>query len=236
MATFKLPRLNQGIPIIDPKGNPLPYFIRFWDEFCRQIESTVIDLQTVVADLEVVTADLAASIVQIQDVLEIAQAAQQTANDAQTAADNAAGGTARSGAATDPAIDVTAAYPTWVSGPQVDLTGVSAGNLTIPGSGPQQDSDVELDGAASVVRNFEWRVVEVVLGVDEVVFEGTFTAFRAGGGVTTTIANGSSSAASSFSLARTSTGAVSYRIDARRAPGTNDDLTSLLLYVFARRS
>lgn len=235
MATFKLPRLNQGIPIVDPKGNPLPYFIRFWDEFCKQIETTVIDLQTVVADLEVVTADLAASIVQIQDVLEIAQSAQQTANDAQTAADNAAGGSARSGSATDPAIDLTSSP--WVLGPVVSLTGVSAGNLTIPGSGPQQDSDVELDGPASVVQDYEWRIVEVILGVDEVVFEGTFTAFRAGGGsITTTIANGSSSAASSFSLARTSTGAVDYRIDARKASGGTPNLSSLLLYIFVRRS
>lgn len=236
MATFKLPRLNQGIPIVDPKGNPLPYFIRFWDEFCKQIETTVIDLQTVVADLEVVTADLAASIVQIQDVLEIAQSAQQTANDAQTAADNAAGGTARSGNASNPAVDVFTGPPNWEPGPQVDLTGVSAGNLTIPGSGPQQDADVVLEGATSVVRSYNWRIVEIVLGVEEVVFEGTFTAFKAGGGGATTIANGSSSAASSFSLARTSTGAVSYRIDAQRATGNPEGLNSLLLYIFVRRS
>lgn len=225
---FKLARLNQNIPIVNPEtGNPTPGFIRFWDQFSGQIEQQEQVQNAIIADLT-------AAITQIQDVLAIAQSAQQAANDAQTSADDAAGGTAKSGSATNPAVNITA--DGWVMGPQVDLTGVVAGNLTIPGSGPQQDSDVVTTSLPGVLADFDFRIVEVVLGVDEVVFTGTFTAFRSsGGGGVTTVANSSSSAVTAFTSARTSTGAVSYRIDAQRS-GHIDNLTSLLLYIFARRA
>lgn len=225
---LKLPILNQSIAIVDPRtGYPTPAFVRYWNvDFIGAIESSVNDL------IDVQT-DLSAAIEQIRDVLEIAQNAQETANNAQTDADSAGGGTARSGSASDPA--VTLPVGVWVNGPQVDLTGVAAGTLTIPGSGPLQDDDVTLVGASGDLVSFEFRIVEVILGVDEVLFTGTATAYKekSGGGSMTTIANGSSTDISAFSSARASTGDVSYRIDARCATRS---ITSLLLYVFARRS
>lgn len=225
---LKLARLNQNIPIVNPvTGNPTPGFLRFWDEFAGQIEAQE-------AAQAATIADLAEAVAQIQATMEVAQAAAQAANNAQETADGAGGGSARSGNVTDPAVNII--NDPWVLGPQVDLTGVSAGDLTITGSGPQQDGDSTLGVIEnSVAYAFEFRVVEVILGVDTVLFTGNFTATNWVGAGFTSITNTSASAVSSFSLARSSTGDVSYRIDARRV-GHTVNLTSLLLYLFARRS
>ena len=39
MAMFKLPRLKANLPIVDGKGNPRDYFLRFWNiEVAPRIE------------------------------------------------------------------------------------------------------------------------------------------------------------------------------------------------------
>lgn len=203
-------------------GRAAPAFVQFWDRICRQIEGQENNQNTLIADLEAIVAGLQAS-------TEAAQQAQTAANNAQATADAAGGGTSTSGTATNPSIDLLDA--SWVLGPQVDLTGVVAGPLTITGSGPQQDGDVELTGGNGGMT-CQFRIVEIVGGVDDVRFIGSFVAVNYGGG-TATISNQSVSDVSTFTEARTSTGAVSYRIDAK---GTGSRvLTDLLLYIYARR-
>ena len=225
MASFRLPRLKANLAIVSSRGTPLDYFLRFWNiDVAPRIEAQeelqnqqITDIQTIIA--------------QLQGVTQSAQQAQQTANAAQASADAAAGDGTQSGSAQNPSINLFTAD--WISGPIVNLTGVAAGNLTITGSGPQQDNDVTISGQKSSMA-CEFRVVEIVGGVDSVVFTGGFTVRKYLDEETASVTNDSTAQVSEFVSARTSTGDVSYRIDAR---GTGQrQVTSLFLYLFVRRA
>lgn len=225
MALFKLPRLKANLAVVNKDGKPTDFFLRLFNiDFAQRIEANEnAQNQTI--------EDLAGIVAQLQAINESAQAAASAANEAQASADAAAGGMAVSGSASDPAVDLIGSG--WVLGPVVSLTGVAAGDLTISGSGPQQDSDVDMSGAKGGM-SCNFRIVEVVGGVDTVVFTGNFQVFTLADGSPATVTNQSSSSVSSFVSTRTSTGAVDYRIDAR---GTGArDVTSLLLYIYARRA
>lgn len=229
MATFKLPRLKANLAIVDGAGKPLDYFLRLFNiDFAQRIEQQETTQDETIQDIQSI-------LEQLQALAEATQQAQTAANDAQATADSASGGGVVSASASDPDVNITGSG--WVAGPQVDLTGVVAGNLTITGSGPIQDANV---GSNVVPTNIscEFRIVEIVIGVEEVVFTGTFTVRTYTDKITfenlTTVSNTSASAVSSFSLARTSTGDVSYRIDARKLSSPN--VFNLLLYIFARRA
>ena len=159
---------------------------------------------------------------------EATQGATAAANAAQAAADAAAGGSARSGSASNTSLNLTGTD--WVNGPTVNLSTVSAGDLTLTGSGPQQDADVTL----SANRDFsgEYRIVEIVGMTEDTVHTGTFTASPSGveGGAFIYPDNSTMG----FSQARASTGSVSYRLDVRRIDGPN--LLDLGVYLYARRS
>lgn len=258
---FRLPRLKTLDRIVDNLGRPSIAFIKFFNvDFAGAIErqevkqaetdarqdavdQELIELNDVqdmlIEDLAETQQTLVEAVADIQSILgivtaqaEAVQSAAVAANQAQATAD-AAGGTATSGEATDPSINLTTAD--WVLGPQVDLTGLAAGTLTIIGTGPLQDSDVGTSNIPSTVA-CEFRVVEIVGGVDEVLFTGEFTVQSYTdkfGQDTTIVTNRSSTAVAAFSSARTSTGAVSYRIDARRL--TNINVFDLQLYIVARR-
>lgn len=239
---FRLPDLQNRLPIVDAMGRPVSSFLRYFNvDFKGAIERQEADQAAVLLQLQEVQAsqaqtidDLTAVVEQLQALSEATQQAQVTANDAQTSADAAAGGGAVSGSATDPSVDLPGTG--WVLGPQVDLLGVVAGNLTISGSGPIQDNDVGMPAIPSTAT-CEFRIVEVVGGVDDIIFTGDFRVQSYTdkfGNDLITVSNLSSSSVSAFSSARTSTGAVSYRIDARRLTGGG--IFSLLLYVYARRA
>lgn len=218
--SLTLPKLQIRMPITNMDGTPSVAFHRFFNvEFAGAIERND-------AAQEVVNEQLALQLAQIVTALEAAQIAVQTANAAQEAVDQA-GGTGVSGSAAA-SVSLTS-NGVWVSGPQVDLAGLVAGNLTITGSGPQNDVSTDVDGSSS---SGQWRVVEIEAGVDSVVFTGSFSVSKSGSVVIVT--NESSSAAASFSLARTNTGSISYRLDARKSSGSI--LTGLSLYLYARRS
>lgn len=226
MAAFKLPRLKANLAIVDGKGRPLDYFLRLFNiEFAQRIEQNETSQDEAIEAIQ-------ALIEQVQINTIATQAAQQAANDAQATADAGTPGT-KSGAATDPSVIVSPSV--WSQGPQVDLTGVVAGNLTIQGSGPQQDEDVILTGGKGSGQ-FSFRIVEIISGVETVVFSGPFTATNTDYSVgPATIANTSSGSVSSFSSFRTSTGSVSYRIDATSTTSRRS-LNELLLYIYVRRA
>lgn len=217
---FTLPRIRAADPISDQTGRAVSAFVRFWDTVCRKIEGQE-------ASQSATIAALAAIVAALQATTAVAQAAQQAANEAQATADAAGGGTATSGSATGV---VDAQTSSWVSGPQVDLGGVTAGPLTISGSGPQQ-SDTTTSAAT---MTGEFRIVEIYLTDETPVFVGNFTMTQ---GSPPTVTNQSAAAVASFSLAQTSTGAVSYRIDARRTDGGLIVFpVEVELYLFVRRS
>lgn len=224
MAGLKLPRLKANLAIVSNRGTPLDYFLRFWNiEVAPRIEKQEASQDETIANIQEL-------LLQIQSANQIAQQAQAAANEAQATADAAAGDAAVSGSATDPAIDVPDFE--WVAGPSVTLTGVAPGVLTLTGSGPQQDSDVTIS-AINDSTSCSWRVVEIVGGVEEVVFSGAFSISNLRPGAAT-VSNTSARAVQSFSSNRTNSGSVTYRIDARGTP--KFEITSLLLYVFARRA
>lgn len=240
LTPIKLPQLQARIAIVDAKGQPTPAFVRYWNlDLLKPLEGTVNEiiqiqngLAQVVATQTEEIARLNAALAQIQALLGLTQQAQEAANNAQQTADEALADGTVSGSATDPSVDVNPGP--WTLGPQIDLTSVLAGTLTISGSGPQQDANVALSGDDGT-SSWEFRVVEVVGGIDDVVFTGSFSADLFSG--VTYITNTSASAVSSFSSARTSTGAVSYRIDARPSGGVGlRSISDLLLYVYARRA
>ena len=226
MASFRLPRLKANLAIVSSRGTPLDYFLRFWNiDVAPKIEQQEANqTETIDAIQEIIT--------QIQANMVATQAAQQAANEAQATADAAAPGGTKSGASTDPSVVVEQGV--WAEGPRVDLTGVSAGILTIQGSGPQQDDDVTMSGGKGS-GNFLFRIVEIVGVTEEVVYVGGFTGTNAAyGSLSATISNTSSGEVASFSSNRTSTGAVSYRIDA--SASSSRTITDLLLYIYVRRS
>lgn len=158
-----------------------------------------------------------------------AQIAQATANAALGVADTADGGGTVSGSANAPAVNISG--ETWVAGAQVDLTSVVAGDLTMTGSGPQKDDDLVVTGSADFFG--EVRAVEIDGLSETVVLSSTFRVSKASG----VISGAFTSAFADFISARTSTGAISYRLDARRQPSTNSSVVeSLALYVYARRA
>lgn len=165
--------------------------------------------------------------VQVDSVSQTAQVAQMTGNVAYARADEAVGGATVSGSATDPAVTVGASD--WVQGPRVNLSGVSAGHLTLTGSGPYQDADVDITGGDTTN---EFRIVEIVGEAETVVFTGYFRVRALSGGASVT--NLSVAAVAAFNSSRSSTGAVGYRIDARGLTG--GAVSSLAMYIFARRS
>jgi hypothetical protein len=129
------------------------------------------------------------------------------------------------------AATVSAAGATWTPGPVVNLTGVSAGNLTFPGSGPNQidATDVNPSGPIGDFTG-HWRLVEIVGAVETVVFTGDYAASRMrddGSSPFASILYNTSN--TSGSIAATSTGAVSYRLDIQ-AVGFAVNAVQLALY------
>lgn len=220
-SPFKAPRIRAKDPLANKDGTPTNAFVRFWDTFCKALETqessqnqTIADIQQIVAQLQLVSAQ--------------AQAAAQAANQAQTSADDP---TVKAGSATG-STDVGAS---WAAGAQVDLTGVIAGTLTLAGSGPIQTTSVESDSGRTIFG--EWRIVEIAGGVDTVVFTGQFGATKTSSNPaeTPSINNTSATEAQEFSLAQTSTGAVSYRLDVRRT-SSSGTIFNLGCYLFVRRA
>lgn len=250
MAEFKLPKLRTLDKIVDALGRPSIAFVNFFGQFSRAIETQertqdeilqeIIELNDVqdmlIDDLTEAQEDLVdqqnqinAQVAQIQALLGLTQSAQQAANDAQTTADDALGTGSVSGSSTNPSVDLTV-NGAWITGPIVNLASVVAGNLTIAGSGPIQDEDVNISGGSTA--SCEFRIMQVIGGVDTLKFTGTFTVDA--GAFPATVINLSSAAVSAYSSAEASTGTVSYRIDARKVSGAV--VTDLALYVYARRA
>lgn len=231
---FKLDRLSAYTFIVQASRAPSSAFIALWEKMCRKIETQENGQDALNA--AIVQALNAAGI-----AVQAANTAQQAANAAQSAADSAGGGTEKSGSATNPSITVSSTV-SWTAGPIVSLTGVAAGDLTITGTGPQQDDNVTLTITNINQVSFvgEFRVVEVIGGVDGTVF-GPFSMTasvaadpEAPGVYPALVFNTDIAAVSAVLSARVSTGAVDYRIDFRKTSGPT--INSLLGYIYARRA
>jgi hypothetical protein len=139
---------------------------------------------------------------------------------------DAATGAAKSGQTTTNGLTINSS--TYVHGPQVNLAGVTGGmpHLTLTGSGPQSatSTDGPMDG--------DYRIQEIVGVTEATIFTGHFSV--------KTLNNGSSLVVMSDPVntqvfTRSSTGAVSYRLDLRKLAGVGE-AEALTAYLFARRA
>ena len=233
LSPLRLPRLDSMTRYIDDQGRTTLDLQRFWQEVVEALEGQEAAQDQILADLATVQANQAAQLALLQQTVIDVQIAQATAN--------AAGGGGVSGSDTDTNITVSSTV-TWTPGPQVSLAGVVANNITIVGSGPQQDSDVTMfiSNVTQYVMTGEYRLVEVIGGVDGATFgPWNFEVSYPEAPPTTgtypgSVINTDSPSVASFSSARSSTGTVEYRLDFRRISGPT--VQNLRGYLFARRS
>lgn len=230
---FKVPRPDWTQIIVDKTGKATKAYSRRIDEAFTVIERQVQSQAETLSAISALQASQEQQIALLNQAFQDIQIAQQTANA------NASG---VSGADTDNNISVSSLV-TWTPGPQVSLTGVVANNLSIPGSGPQQDSDVSLfiTNTSQYVMQGEYRLVEVIGGVDGATFgpwnfEVSYPEPPPATGTLTGVAvlNTDSTAVAAFSQARATTGAIEYRLDFRKISGPS--VSNLRAYLFARRA
>lgn len=231
---LKLARPQWSQAIVDSLGQATRAFSRCIDAAMTAIEN--IDL-TLTAHQQRQTAILT-TLKSAQIGLQVAQF---VANNAQTAADGGGSLTARSAAAVSAAVTVSSTV-SWTAGPLVSLAGVSAGNLTVIGSGPHQDADVSITvtDITQITHIGQYRIVEVIGGIDGTVY-GPFAysaialeEVAATGSYLAAISNDGAASVSTIDDPRASVGAVQYRLDFIRVSGPV--ITSLLGYLFARRA
>lgn len=216
MPAFRLPRLKANLAIVNGQGKPLDYFLRFWNiEVAPRIEQQESDQNALLAKIQELQASQAQQLILINEALELAGIAI-----------GLSGG--NSGSTT---VEVDMAPSAWVPGPQVDLTGVVAGDLTIPGSGLFSKA-----GTTSFFgdTNGEIRLVEIVAGVDTIIGgPWAYVITRSDPNPTGTVYVANASAIPVFTSARSTTGAVSYRIDTRMLDG---DVNNIDVKLYARRT
>lgn len=225
MAAFKLPRLKANLAIVDGKGLPLGYFLRLFNiELAERIEQNEADQAATIIALQQLAAQQAEQLVLINQALELAGLALETAD---------GGSTTKSGSNTGSfSLSGTSAVPVTT----VALAGVVAGNLTIPGTGPSQVIGTTAMTGGNYVEA-EYDIVEVVGGIDTVVFTGQFNVLDVTGDEPYQIfqVNHTSSASvAAFTTARSTTGTMDYRLDVRRLTGAS--MTGMRFYLFVRRA
>lgn len=214
MAAFKLPRLKANLAIVSGAGKPLAYFLRFWNiEVAPRIEQQEAAQEATLAAIQQLQDQQAIQLVLINEALELA-------------------GIALGGSSAEGVYDID--NDDWLLGPVVNLTGVVAGDLTIPGTGFQPVAGVTTQNRQGIIEG-DMRLVEIVGGVDEVISTGwRWTAVRDAADPASTPYIINSGFIPGFTQARTSTGAVSYRLDAKAdAPFLLNDVK---MYLYVKRS
>lgn len=225
MAAFKLPRLKANLAIVDGKGLPLGYFLRLFNiELAERIEQNEADQAATLIALQQLAAQQAEQLILINQALELAGLALETADGGSTTKSGSNTGTfSLSGTSTVPVTTVA-------------FTGVVAGDLTIPGTGPSQIIGTTAMTGGNYVEA-EYDIVEVIGGIDTIVFTGQFNVLDVTGDEPYQIfqVNHTSSAAvAAFSAARSTTGTMDYRLDVRRLTGAS--MTGMRFYEFVRRA
>lgn len=217
MPAFKLPRLKANLAIVSGQGKPLDYFLRFWNiEVAPRIEQQETAQDELIEQLQILQEQQAQQLILINEALELAGIAI-----------GLSGGNSGS---TTVEVDMSIP-PNWVLGPVVDLTGVVAGDLTIPGSGLfSKPTTTSFTGE----RQGQLRVVEIVGGIDTIIGgPWTFTVTRPDPNPASTVYVGNPAEIPIFTAARSTTGAVSYRIDTQMLDG---DVNNIDVKLYARRT
>lgn len=219
---MSLPRLSAQQPIVTAGGKPSSPFLQFMEEARKSQEATDAQQGEAIDALEAINAQLQSAVDQINEALQLAGLALETA-------DGAAGGATRSGSSSA-SDDLTGSF---VPITQVDLLTVSAGDLTFSGSNYILTFVPPVIGATYF---FEYQIFEVDNGVDNgVVFPGSFTVYRPTAMSGNVITDTSATSFADFVDARTTTGSISYRVEARYVSGGTLS-ANLFFNLFARRT
>lgn len=220
-----IPGWNSNTPITEKGDRPSVVFINWMNLMLSALKANVTSINNSILALQAQQATFLAA-------QNSATTAQLTAATAQATADS--GGAARSGNATG-TINVGSG---WSAACQVDLLTVSAGNLTIEGTGPLQD--VTTDITPPGIYTAAWRVVEIVGAVETVVFTGSYDANHFTINVTESIVeqlylyNTTDTSAGAVTIPRASVGSVSYRLDLQGVSGVV--FYNVIGTLFVRRS
>lgn len=200
---FNFPGFSQNSPITADGSLASKTAIDWWNQMLAQITSQFDTQTTQIEALQNTEA-------QLQSTIQSLQANVQSTAQAQATADAAGGGSGgQSGTLT---ANVATFGSAWTNGPRVDLTSVVAGTLTIQGSGPYRTPTTTISPTGETFVG-NWRIQEIISGVETTIFTGTYTAIarEADSSVTYTLYNNTDT--QFVSIPRTSTGAVSYRLD-----------------------
>lgn len=217
MAAFKLPRLKANLAIVSGNGKPTDFFLRLFNiDLVQRIEQQETSQNELIEQINILQEQQGAQLVLINEALELAGIA--------------IGLTGGNSGSTTVEVDMSVP-PNWVLGPVVNLTGVVAGDLTIPGSGLfSKSTTTSLTGE----RQGQLRVVEIVSGVDTVIGgPWTFTVTRPDPNPASPVYIGNPAEIPVFTSARSTTGAVSYRIDTQMLDG---DVNNIDVKLYARRT
>lgn len=224
---FQLPYLQQGTPIVDLKtGAATKYFADWLNRTLTQIQAAERANAATISSLQAQQKALIAANGQVVSSAAAASTGQQAAD--QAGGTGATGGNAQGNFTSSHAM-------AWTHGPQVDLTAVIAGTLTIATSGPSQDFTTRVNSISEVLGDFlgNWRIQEINGAVETTVFSGTFSAIRDRDDVGIENLLWNNEDTSQTVIPRTSTGNISYRLDII-AP--NFEAVSVLCYLSVRRA
>lgn len=191
------PEIQQGVPIVSLDTGASSSYFTLW---LAQVLGAIV-AQTNANTINIAALQAAqAQIIAVQAQLVALQQAQNPAS-------------GKFGAASSIVSDTGV---TWVNGPTVNLTGVTAGNLTYPGSGPNQVDSTEVNPTSGALGDFvgAWRIQEIIGFVETTVVTGTYAAsrIRDDGALpfASVVYNTTNTTAS---VARATTGTMSYRLD-----------------------
>lgn len=88
---FKLPRLKANLAVVNQRGQPLDYFLRFWNmDVAPSLETQITDLTAITAELQYQLGLIQAAQAAAESAQLAAQAAQNTADDALSTAGSGA--------------------------------------------------------------------------------------------------------------------------------------------------
>lgn len=206
VTPFSLPMVQVGVPFVNPDTGALSSYASDWlNRILVQISNQVNVIDASLASIQAAQAQIIA----VQSQLVAVQQAQNPASGKFGSASLLGG----------------AVGSTWTNGPLVNLTGVTAGNLTFPGSGPTQGNSTDVNpGGGQGTFMGAWRIQEIISAVETTVFTGAYVAQRLrDDGASPFVSVLYNTSDTSVSIPRSTTGAIGYRLDLQAHDATLGD-------------
>lgn len=221
-SNLQIPGINGATQIAQQDGKPTQLFITWFNGLITAITTQVNSNTNAIALIQAQQAQLNAVVQQLQATQTLAANAQQTAD---------AGVSTGAKSGQDVQI-VTLSSTSFTTVATVALTGVAAGNLTIQGSGANQLDSTTLSISGIFTGN--WQIVENPGAT--VVYSGSYTAqgFYDSELGATVVNLWNNVDTSTVSIARTTTGSITYLLQMTAPAGVT--VGAVQAYLYVRRS